>query len=65
MRVKHIHDILLRMATTHIADLPDEKNPTYALQVIDSDVLRMAVNGQIDLNKLAREELKSRGVALQ
>lgn len=40
----------------------DEKNPAYIFSGTDTDLLVAAVNGEIDLDELARAELANRGL---
>ena len=44
------------------ATLKDEDNPVYALQTISEKVLIEAATGKIDLNQLAQDELRQRGL---
>lgn len=43
-------------------NLPDEKNPMFLFNTIDTDLLAAAVRGEIDLLNLAKIELANRGV---
>ena len=41
---------------------PDELNPEYMFQTINSQLLAQAVRGEIDLLALAKQELANRGL---
>ena len=41
--------------------LKDEDNPIFALQTISTKILKDAAYGKLDLNELAKAELRSRG----
>lgn len=42
----------------------DDRNPKYALQGMDIELLVKAVNGEIDLTEIAKKELAQRGMDL-
>ena len=48
------------MANTN--NLPDELNPEYMFQTIDSALLVKAFNGEINLDDLVKKELSNRGL---
>jgi len=42
--------------------MEDEKNPTFIFAMTDTELLVKAVNGEIDLNALAKKQLANRGL---
>jgi hypothetical protein len=42
--------------------ISDENNPALIFQVINHHLLLMAANGEIDLNEIAKLELKARDI---
>ena len=42
--------------------MEDEKNPQYMFETIDSELLVKALSGEIDMIKLAKNEMASRGL---
>ena len=47
---------------TNQTNTPDEMNPEFIFSTIKSELLAQAVRGEIDLNKLAKQELANRGL---
>ena len=43
-------------------ELSDELNPQYIFATIHTELLVQALNGEIDLDKLARQEMANRGL---
>ncbi len=46
-------------------ELPDHKNPEFALQTVDTDILTAVACGEVDLNELASRELAKRGLNIK
>ena len=42
------------------SEIADDKNPNFIFQLIDTEILVDALNGEIDLNDLALKELHNR-----
>jgi hypothetical protein len=50
------------MVTCDHEDIPDELNPKYMFQTIDTILLAQALDGQFNVMDLIRQELENRGV---